>query len=369
MVARWVSGGYGSTPERLGERNVSLIAADRLDEIRIERMIFHVVGPGEGDLVLLEEIEPGDHADFFLDRIRSASGGIMFDFLPASPVLASIRRIEEDSTCFVSQTKDLAALFKGMHSGAASMGVFLVFILTAGAERYYAIVKYDHEEVLSYIIEEEEDIRRALIAALQSTFVRSPDALQKAAICRLTPLGGELSIRDRVSPSKISKYFQGFLGAKRRFMPSQLTSSLSDLTKRTAKKHAAELGTTVMGQINRRVYDAVQTQPGFDPNNREPYLTAVFGPLPGDSAVRRTFLRELRNLRMENEIFDFDRTAVMRPRRKRLVTDEGIEIIYDRQYDDRIRREPSDSGGERIVIETGGVRDQDDYPEPRTQLR
>ncbi len=332
-------------------------------------MIFHVVGPEDANLVLLEEIDPGSHASFFLDRIRSSCNGIMFDFLSASPVLASLRRVESDSSRFSSETKDLAALFNGLHSGAASVGVFLVFMLLVDGNRFYAIIKYDHEEVLSYTIQEEEDVRRALIAALQSTFVRSPDALQKAAIIRLTDVGGELSIRDRVSPGKVTKYFQGFLGVRRRFQPDQLTSSLSEIAKKTARRHAADLGSAVMGQLNRRVYDAIQAQPGFDPANREPFLAAVFGPLPEDSPIRKTFDRELRNSRIENEVFEFDKAAVPRPRRKHLVTDEGIEVIYDRQYDDRIRREPNVGGGERIVIETGGVRVEDDYAEPRTRLR
>lgn len=346
-----------------------MIEPDHLNSIAIERMIFHVVGPDDGNLVLLEEIDAGDHADFFVDRIRTASNGVMFDFVAASPVLASLTRIEEDASRFVSETKDLATLFNTMHSAAASVGVFLMFVLNVAGERLYAIIKYDHEEVLSYTIEEEEDVRRALIAALTSTFVRSPDALQKAAIIRLTGAGGELSVRDRVAPSKITRYFAGFLGVRRRFQPDQLTMTLSEITKKTARKHAGTLGPAVMSQLNRRVYDAVQAQPGFDPGNREPFLAAVFGPLPEDSPVRSTFDKELRNSRIENEVFDFDREAVPRPRRKHMVTDEGIEVIYDRQFEDRVRREALAGGGERIVIETGGIRVEDDYAEPRSRLR
>ncbi|MBB2191961.1 hypothetical protein HLH34_18680 [Gluconacetobacter azotocaptans] len=346
-----------------------MIQPNHSNDIVIERMIFHVVGPDDSNLVLLEEIEPGAHLDFFVDRIRTASKGIMLDFVAASPVLASLLKIEEDAACFVSETKNLATLFNTMHSGAASVGVFLMFVLNVAGERLYAIIKYDHEEVLSYTIEEEDDIRRALIAALTSTFVRSPEALQKAAIIRLTEAGGELSVRDRVAPSKITRYFLGFLGARRRFQADQLTSTLSDIAKKTARKHADTLGTAVMSQLNRRVYDAVQMQPGFDPSNREPFLAAVFGPLPEDSPVRTTFDKELRNARIENEVFDFDRNAVPRPRRKHMVTDEGIEVIYDRQFEDRVRREALAGGGERIVIETGGIRVEDDYTEARSRLR
>ncbi|GAB0118750.1 hypothetical protein [Acidisoma sp. 7E03] len=346
-----------------------MIESHHLNDIVIERMIFHVVGPDDTNLVLLEEIEPGEHAEFFVDRIRAASNGVMFDFVAASPVLASLLRVEEDAARFVSETKDLATLFNTLHSGAASVGVFLVFVLNVAGERLYAIIKYDHEEVLSYTIEEKDDVRRALIAALTSTFVRSPDALQKSAIIRLTGAGGELSVRDRVAPSKITRYFSGFLGARRRFQPDQLTTTLAEITKKAALKHAGTLGPAIMSQLNRRVYDALQAQPGFDPGNREPFLAAVFGPLPKDSPVRSSFDKELRNSRIENEVFDFDRNAVPRPRRKHMVTDEGIEVIYDRQFENRVRRETLAGGGERIVIETGGIRVEDDYTESRSRLR
>ena len=98
-----------------------MIDADDLKKIAIDRMIFHVVGPEDSNLVLLEEIEPGEHAEFFVDRIRSACNGVMFDFVAASPVLAALREIETDPTQFAGKTKDLATLFNTQHSGAASI--------------------------------------------------------------------------------------------------------------------------------------------------------------------------------------------------------------------------------------------------------
>lgn len=349
---------------------MSLIAPEHLDRIEIEKMIFHVVGPDEGSLVLLEEIDPGEHADFFVDRIKAAARGILFDFLDASAVLAALTRITAADDRFADESKSLAELFDQAHGGSASAGVFLMFALRVAGERLFAIIKYDHEAVLSYTIEEdEEDRRRAVIAALEDTFVQSPEALQKAAIIRLNQVGGELSVRDRVQPSKISLYFQTFLGAKRRFEPNMLTSKLSEVAKHTARKHQAELGPAVMGGLNRRVYDAIQAQPGFDPANKEPFLAAIFGPLGAESPVRKTFDRELKNNRMQDEVFDFDKAAVTQPRKKHMVTEEGIEIIYDRQYDDRVTREQMAGGGERIVVETGGVRIEDDYSESRPRQR
>ena len=348
---------------------MALIEPEQFDQVRIERMIFHVVGPEAANLVLLEEIEPGDHADFFLERIKSAVAGIMFDFLPDSPVLAALLQIEANPDDFAAETKKLATLFNGRHGGATSIGVFLVFALTMGPQRLYAIVKYDHEEVLSYTIREDHDVRRAIIAALESTFVRSPNALQKAAIIKLSRVGGELSIRDRVAPSKVTLYFQEFLGAKRRFEADQLTKMVAEITKKTARKHLENLDPVVVGSLNQRVYEVIQSQPGFDPENKEPFLASVFGPLPEESPVRKTFARELKNSRIQTEVFDFAPDAVPRPSKKHMVTNEGIEVIYDREYDDRVRRVDVAGGGKQIIIDTGGIRIDDDYAEPRSRVR
>ena len=82
------------------------LSDEQLEHLRIERMIFHVVGPEDGQLVLLEEMEPGEHEEFFLGRIKAANNGMMFDFLERSPVLASLREIDATPDSFVTETKE-----------------------------------------------------------------------------------------------------------------------------------------------------------------------------------------------------------------------------------------------------------------------
>src|SRR5262249_43740944 len=161
--------------------------------------------------------------------------------------------------------------------------------------------------VLTYIIKKS----KPLITELHDTFVRSPEALQKSALVRLIGTGGELCVRDRVASTRIGQYFQSFLGAHRRFNPSQLTTKLADISKRVAKRHEAELGSSVMRGFTQRVYETIQNQQGFDPSaNKEAYLASIYGSLPQDSKVRGAFEKELRKERMESETFDFDRQAV-----------------------------------------------------------
>lgn len=344
------------------------LSDEQLEHLRIERMIFHVVGPEDGQLVLLEEMDPGEHEEFFLGRIKAANTGILFDFLERSPVLASLRAIDATPDSFVAETKELAALFKTGHGQSTSPGAFFVFALAAGQDRFYALIKYDHEKVLSYTVRATDHGNQALIAALTETFVQSPQALQKSAILQLTTTGGELSVKDRSAPTKISQYFRQFLGAKRRFTTTDLTEKLCTIARDVGKKNNDVIPPGILRTLNQRVYDAVQTLTGFDPENNEPFLAAVFGPLPEDSKVRKEFEKALRRERIDSESFDFDRTAIRRPAKKHIVTNEGIEVIWDRQYDDCVRQTDLPNGHTQITIETGGVKVDDDYAESRTRV-
>jgi hypothetical protein len=336
----------------------------QLKKLTIERMIFHVVGPKEEHLVLLNEVAPGEHSDFFLDRIRSTNKGLMFDFIDGSSLAASLNKIKDDANTFAEQSKILAKLFHSGHVGSASLGAFLVFILRCDDEDLYALIKYDHETVLSYTINGAD----ALMSALHDTFVKSPEALQKSAIIRLTDDGGELAVRDRSSPTKTSKYFQTFLGAKRRFNSTTLTVKLCEITKRVALSNSVLLGPVIIRGISQRIFDYIQQASSFDPANREPFLAGIFGALPEDSKVRMDFEKALSNERIQSETFDFDRGAVTKPQKTRLTTIEGIQVIYDKQFSNRVTRETNGTIT-KIIIESGGVKDEDDYTEPSTGRR
>lgn len=348
---------------------MAFFSEEQLDGLSITRMIFHVVGPDAKKMVLLEETDPGPFADFFLERLKSTNGGLTFNFADGSKLESSLRKVHLDASAFEAESRDLATQFQISHTGAASEGAFMIFALQSLGHRYFALVKYDHESVLTYAIQRTATGNKAAIAEQRDTFVKSADALQKSALIRLDDVGGELCVRDRAAPTKVSKYFQAFLGANRRFQPEMLTVALCGIAKSVGKKHAEELGTSVMSNLNKRVYDYVQNTEGFDPSNKEPFLAAVFGPLPAESPVRVSFDRELKSARIESEVFEFDKASVTRPAKRKLVTMEGIEIIWERTYEHNVRQESTDDGRVRIIVESGGIKSEDDVSEKNPRAR
>lgn len=349
---------------------MAFFSQDELDSLTIERMIFHVVGPDANKMVLLEETDPEPFADFFLGRLKSTNGGLMFNFVDGSPLESSLRRIDLEPTAFVMESQQLATQFQTQHSGAASEGAFMVFLLKSLGQNFFAIVKYDHESVLTYAIKQTAEGKNTpSIAEWRDTFVKSAEALQKSALIKLHGVSGELCVRDRAAPAKITQYFQGFLGASRRYRPDMLTTSLSNIAKDVARKHAELLGPGITSNLNRRIYDYVQNAAGFDPANKEPFLAAVFGALPEDSPVRESFDKELRKQRIESEVFEFDKGAIPRPAKRKLITTEGIELIWDKSYENNIQRKELESGRLQITIETGGIKSEDDFSDKNPRAR
>jgi nucleoid associated protein NdpA len=347
---------------------VPILETGALASLAIERMIFHVVGPTTADLQLLDELVPGVHAEFFLERLRSTAKGTMYDFIPGSSVHAAVSTIQSDAETFVAQSKVLAEQFQFHHHGNASVGGFVVFALTSAVGPLFALVKFDHEPVLSYHIVDENGVRRADIDALTDTFVKSPDALQKSAIIRLTGEGGELSVRDRSGPRQISKYFEKFLMAKRRYTDSDLTEKLADIARAVARDNREELGPEIFRSVSTRIWSATQNLPGFDPLDHA-FLNAIFGPVAEDSKIRKDFQRMLKAERIEDEAFNFDRDVVKPPAKKRLTTAEGVQIIYSTANEELVRREPLQDGRTRITIDTGHIDEDDDFTEQRSRAR
>ena len=342
------------------------LTPEELEALHVEDLIFHVVGSRELDLILMDEVVATgaevEHLPWFLDRLRSANGGNVFDFVKPSLVLNALSTVQANPSTFVAQSRELATSFQGAHTGATVKGVLLLLRLSAMGKPLHALIKYDHEDVLSYLTDEAHGRRKATLTRVLNTFVKDPGAIQKACIVRLTPEGGEMAVRDRSNRRDISHYFRAFLGAKRRLTPESLTQKVVGAAKAAVTKHLSELGPDVARNLNQRLFEAVQTTQGFDPDDSMPFLTAAVGPVPGDSKLPQSFQKELEKARIDEEAFNFDKSAVQRPRRRLMVTQEDIRISYPAQDANLIKEEKRD-GRTFITINSARVTEHDDEPE------
>lgn len=346
---------------------MSFLSDEEKERLKITRMIFHVVGRDLDDPILLSEITPPQHAEFFLERVKSAIKGNLFCFRTDSNTERVLRLIEEDSSLFTKQTQILARNFQSQHTGVTSAGVFFVFELLAGESKtIYALIKYDNEDVVRYILDVTGESHIPRLERFRESFVRKPEAMQKIALVCLDPHeGGKILVRDRSNVAHISAYFEAFLQARRVNPISEMSEKLVSALKDTFKEHRASLPQDIQLSGVNKIYE-VLSQGGhrFDPEDCEPIVTAIFGPQATDSAIRRTLVRKLKERGIAEETFDVDPQFVQKPKRRRLETQEGVQVIFDESQRPTINHR-ADGRQEIVIVTAKVIRDDVDLENTR----
>lgn len=333
-----------------------------LSDLRIEQMVFHLVGPKAENFVRLEAIKPGAFANFFLERIRSVNGGVPYEFTDASATRERLFRISNDPNRFQEESEKLAEDFQSQHGGATAAGAFLVFRLLAAGEEVFALLKYDDETVLTYDVQDAADGRKRVnLEALERTFVQNREALQKSALIRLTTAGGELTVLDRRNQQKVARYFEAFLAAKRLHDDAELTLKLVMTARDVIRANKDLVPDEVYKEATRRCYNAAAAGGEIGAEDQKRFLEAVVGQnLPDDHPLVEKFNSALRRERIDGAPVSLDPQNVPQPSLVRYVTRNGIQI---RVPADALRAVQVED--DRIVINDRVERQYDDTDRDR----
>lgn len=316
-----------------------------LASLKIKKMVFHLVGPKPEHFVRLEAIDPGKFAPFFLERIKSVNAGLPYRFSDASATRTRLDRVAADVSVFQDESEALADDFQRQHGGTAAAGAFLVFMLEMDSGSAFALLKYDDEQVLSYDFKDGAHGRKRVnLAALERTFVQNREALQKAALIRLTDDGGELSVLDRRNQQKVARYFENFLDAVRLHEDAALTEKLVNVTRQVIRDNKSLVPPDVFREMNKRTYEAASGGGSLSIDNQKSFLEAVIGKsLPDDSPIVAKYQAALRRERIDGVPVKFDISGVKPPRSVHFDTENDIRIRVpsDMKYkiqveDDRI---------------------------------
>jgi hypothetical protein len=320
---------------------------EQVEDLAIEQMVFHLVGPRQEDFVRLEALQPGEFSDFFLERIRSINSGIPYEFSDASATRERLGRINADPTQFQIESERLASDFQRQHGGSAAAGAFLVFVLRSQGEQSFALLKYDDETVLSYELEEGEDGRQIVsLDAIERTFVQNRDALQKSALIRLNDGGGELRILDRQNQQKVARYFENFLDATRMYEDAALTEKLVKVTREVIQNNKDMVPPEVVREVTRRTYDAANAGGQINADAQKSFLDTVFGrALPDDAPIVAKYRSALRRARIEATPISLDAATVTRPAAVRYRTENDIRVRVPTHMQDEVVIEAN-----RIII-------------------
>lgn len=301
---------------------------DEAGALAIERMVFHLVGPNPDQLVRLEELHPGRFTEFFLERIKSVVNGTRYNFSDASATRERLARIANDGGAFQIESEKLAEDFQRKHDRSSAAGAFLVFLLKAGTARFFALLKYDDEQVLTYEVHEADDGRkRVTLDAIERTFVQNREALQKSALIRLDGEGGgELVVVDRQNKN-IARFFENFLDIIRIHQDSELTEKLVKVTRELILANKELVPEDVVAQLRRRTYDAAKSGGYIAEDGHKNFLDTVVGTvLPNDHKLVRRFHAALRRARIDGMPINLDAAKVSPPNTHRYVTMNNIQV-------------------------------------------
>ncbi|WP_445216203.1 nucleoid-associated protein [Bradyrhizobium sp. Pa8] len=349
---------------------MGLLDQELLDGITIQRMIFHVVGPSDDDLQLMDEIDASGFDDFFLARIRETNVGNRFNFIgPDAGVRPSLKSIADNATKFVTRTKQLTESFHGAHKVApmSSRGAFIVAQLGGLNVPAFALIKLDDQTVLRYQQTKKADGSiRAKVTEVDNTFIEDRKAMQKSALIVLNEDqdGGQLAVYDRVNKRNVSEYFKTFLGVRRLYTPTDATGRLVDAFADSVRKFKSLMPDTVKNNWRKNLHDAVQARETIEPgDDLNVFGSQVFGAFWQDDSFRKHIDRSLHHKRISGEVIEIDKERVKPPPMRRLKTRENVLIIYPKQLEDAgdalVRVDRHSDGRATITIRTSGIDDDD----------
>ncbi|MGO6970126.1 nucleoid-associated protein [Rhizobium ruizarguesonis] len=316
-----------------------------IQNLEITKFIFHVVHLQQDEPILLDETPITGFEKFFLARVKETLRGNGFVFSDGSVTRAALKQIDDDENQFVPVSKVLAQTFHAGKDRRIKPGVMMLMQLATGRRRLYSLLKYDHEESLTYDITSDA---KAILKSIANSFTKSPDALQKCALIELTKAGGNIVVIDRTVRQDITDFFRGFLVCKRRYSTTEMTSVAKDVIVEVVKRHQDVLPLEITKAAQERYYEAVQKRDTFDPDQ---FFAEYFG-ASGSEEVRASYDKGLDRHSMKGEVFTFDKTAVTTFKPEKFKTAEGVKIEIPKQASDTVSREEGPDGFTVITIKT-----------------
>ncbi|MBB3396119.1 nucleoid-associated protein [Rhizobium sp. BK060] len=333
------------------------LTADEIEQLRITHFIFHVVHHGQPEPILLDavpiglgSVPIGDFERFFLGRVSDTLKGNRFDFTAGSLTRDNLAAIASAPGRFVDVSQTLARQFHSHDDLRIKRGVLIVMVLRTGTRRLYSLIKYDHEKVVAFDVQD----TTAILTDVVNSFTESPAALQKSALIELMQQGGELAIIDRNTRTGISGFFERFLGVTRRHSETEMTKGIVDATLKTVQRHRLELPSDITTRVKPKILEITQNRTSFD---AEQFVGDFFG-AHGSDAIRATFQGELERRNLAGEAFTYDRSAVPAAGPRKYVTNEGIRLVVPESALGTFSQTTDSDGWTTVTIRTRQVTEQ-----------
>lgn len=325
---------------------MATLTDEQIASLKISNFLFHVVHHGKDDPEYFDDVPLGKFEPFFVARIKDTLKGNRFSFLDDSRVRIELLKWEDKKITFLELSKVLAFQFNEFYDKRVTLGVLIVIELLVGEKRYYSLIKYDSDEVVSFT----RSGAKAVLADVVNNFTQSAKSLQKSALIDLEAVAGEghVAVIDRQTRSSISDIFRKFLGVVRTKKPAELTDSLHKAVIKIVYKHKDDFPSSFTYRAGDQVREIAEKQKEF---NADEFYDQFFGPY-GNDEIRASYQKEISQQGLIGEVFEYVPEALPEVRKFRYKTQEGILITVPPGASDTLKISPD---GKTITISTSKV--------------
>lgn len=320
-------------------------------------MILHVVGTKNFEALPERALE---EEAFFIGKVVDMAAAPVFMFKAVSTTRNEIEAIATGATPFVIGAQSLAASFNRAHVVGSADGVLLMFELSVKdpSVKIYSLIKYDYKLAL----EQNDGAPGNKLRRIVNALVDEKKAIQKTALVRVVNgvADKNVSATDRTKHGvDLADYFTDFLSVTRDVSDTELSELTRKVLKgalqaciehlpgknvaKALKKAQANLGTRTLIDED-AIVEAVMLAAGHPEDDK------VFGRLEKETRTR------IKKSKLHELSFKPDRKILRQPYMRRIVTTEGVTILFpDRAENPNVKVVELEGGKVQIIVDTDRV--------------
>lgn len=336
---------------------MSFFSDDEIDSLKITRMILHVVGTKNFEALAERALE---EEAFFIGKVVDMAAAPVFMFKAVSTTRNEIEAIATGATPFVIGAQSLAASFNRAHVVGSADGVLLMFELSVKdpSVKIYSLIKYDYKLAL----EQNDGAPGNKLRRIVNALVDEKKAIQKTALVRVVNgvADKNVSATDRTKHGvDLADYFTDFLSVTRDVSDTELSELTRKVLKgalqaciehlpgknvaKALKKAQANLGTRTLIDED-AIVEAVMLAAGHPEDDK------IAGRLEKEARAR------VRKSKLHELSFKPDRKILRQPYMRKIVTTEGVTILFpDRAENPNVKVVALEGGKVQIIVDTDRV--------------
>lgn len=334
---------------------MSFFSDEEIDSLKITRMILHVVGTKNFEALPERGLE---EEAFFIGKIVDMAAAPVFMFKAVSTTRNEIEGIATGATPFVIGAQGLAASFNRAHVVGSADGVLLMFELSVKdpSVKIYSLIKYDYKLAL----EQNDGAPGNKLRRIVNALVDEKKAIQKTALVRVVNgvADKKVSATDRTKHGvDLADYFTDFLSVTRDVSDTEL----SELTRKVLKGALQACIEYLPGKNVAKALKKAQANLGTRPLiDEDAIVEAVMLAHPEDDKIAGRLEKETRTRVRKSKLHELsfkpDRKILRQPYMRKIVTTEGVTILFpDRAENPNVRVVELEGGKVQIIVDTDRV--------------